>query len=123
MKDQPRVRAGIIARLVDPGIIAVIRTSQPDQVAAICEALLKGGVVALEITLTIPRAIQAIREASQRFGARALVGAGTVLNASDCRGALDAGADFIVTPISKLEVLREAHAADRPVMLGAYTPT
>src|SRR5207253_8984337 len=51
------------------------------------------------------------------------VGAGTVLNADACRTAIGAGAEFVVSPIMKLEILQTAHAADRPVMLGAYTPT
>ena len=78
---------------------------------------------ALEITLTVPDALTAIREVSERFGARAVVGAGTVLNAESCRAAIAAGAEFVVSPITKLEILEAAHAVDRPVMLGAYTPT
>ena len=103
--------------------IAVVRTDRTEQVAPICAALLAGGVIALEITFTVPNALDAIREASRRFGKEALVGAGTVLDAATCRAALDAGAEFIVSPITKLEIIAAAHAADRPVMIGAYTPT
>src|SRR5262249_52349041 len=52
-----------------------------------------------------------------------LVGVGTVLDASTCQRALDAGAEFVVSPITKGELVAAAHGADRPVMLGAYTPT
>jgi len=118
-----RSRSKIISLLTNPGIIAVVRTDRTEQVPLICEALLAGGVLAVEITLTVPAALEAIRSASERFGAQALIGAGTVLNAEACRAAVAAGAEFLVSPIAKLEILQAAHAADRPVMLGAYTPT
>src|SRR5260221_12380986 len=118
-----RSRSKIISLLTNPGIIAVVRTDRAEQVPLICEALLAGGVLAVEITLTVPAALEAIRSASERFGAQALIGAGTVLNAEACRAAVAAGAEFLVSPIAKLEILQVAHAADRPVMLGAYTPT
>lgn len=118
-----RPRAETISLLTNPGIIAVIRTEKPEQIPSICEALLAGGVVTHEITLTVPNALEAIRAASRQFGARAVIGAGTVLNAQACRDAITAGAEFVVSPITKVEIVEAAHAAGRPVMLGAYTPT
>lgn len=118
-----RTRAEICARLMDPGIIAVVRAKSAEQVAPLTEALLAGGVIAIEITMTTPNAIGAIREASKKFGARALIGVGTVLDANTCREAIAAGAEFVVSPITRPEIAETAHAADRPVMLGAYTPT
>src|SRR5262249_4306276 len=118
-----RSHSEVISLLTDPGIIAVVRTERREQIIPICEALLAGGVVAVEITLTVPNALAAIAEASQRFGARALIGAGTVLDAESCRLAMANGAEFVVSPIGKREILDAAHAADRPVMLGAYTPS
>jgi len=118
-----RSRSEIVSLLTNPGIIAVVRTNQPEQIPLICQALLDGGVLALEITLTVPRAIDAIREASSQFSSRAVIGAGTVLSAEDCRSAISAGAEFIVSPITKIEILQAAHAMDRPIILGAYTPT
>jgi 2-dehydro-3-deoxyphosphogluconate aldolase/(4S)-4-hydroxy-2-oxoglutarate aldolase len=118
-----RSRSEIISLLTRLGIIAVVRTDQAGQVPLICEALLAAGVIALEITFTVPNALEAIREASHRFGGQGLVGAGTVLNATACRDAIAAGAEFVVSPITKLEMVEAAHAADKPVMLGAYTPT
>ncbi len=118
-----RTRSEIVSRLVNPGIVAVIRTEKPEQLRELCEALVAGGVIALEITFTVPNALEAIREASRRFADRALVGAGTVLNADMCRAAIGAGAEFVVSPISKLEIIGAAHASDKPVMIGAYTPT
>ena len=118
-----RSRSEIISLLTKPGIIAVVRTNATEQVPPICEALIAGGVIALEITFTVPNALDAIREASLRFRHQALIGAGTVLNAGACGDAIAAGAEFVVSPITKLEIAEAAHAADKPVMLGAYTPT
>ena len=81
-------KAELISQLEIPGIIAVIRARSAEQVPAICEALLAGGVRALEITLSTPNAIAAIRDTCARFGDRALVGVGTVLAAEPCRAAL-----------------------------------
>ncbi|HMJ66717.1 MAG TPA: bifunctional 4-hydroxy-2-oxoglutarate aldolase/2-dehydro-3-deoxy-phosphogluconate aldolase, partial [Candidatus Binatia bacterium] len=92
-------------------------------VLPICEALLEGGIHALEVTLTVPNALKAIATARDRFGAKVVLGAGTVINAQMCRDAIAAGAEFIVSPIMRPEIVTSAHAMDRPVMLGAYTPT
>jgi len=116
-------KSEIISRLTNPGIIAVIRAQKPEQVLPLSEALIAGGVIAIEITMTTPNAIAAIREASQKLGTRGLIGVGTVLDAATAREAIAAGAEFVVTPITRPEIVAAAHAADRPVMLGAYTPT
>jgi 2-dehydro-3-deoxyphosphogluconate aldolase / (4S)-4-hydroxy-2-oxoglutarate aldolase len=118
-----RSRAEIISLLINPGIISVVRTDTSEQVPFICEALLAGGVHAIEITFTVPNAVAAIRAASRKFGVDALIGAGTVLNSTSCRAAMDAGAEFIVSPVTRLDLIEAAHAADCPIMLGAYTPT
>jgi 2-dehydro-3-deoxyphosphogluconate aldolase/(4S)-4-hydroxy-2-oxoglutarate aldolase len=109
--------------LADPGIIAVVRAKQAAQVVPLCEALIAGGVIAIEITMTTPNALAAIEEACGAVGTRALIGVGTVLDAQTCRSALAAGAEFVVTPICRTELVALAHQADRPIMLGAYTPT
>ncbi len=118
-----RSKSQIISSLLDPGIIAVVRAKSADQIPPLTEALLEGGVVAVEVTMTTPNAIEAIREASGKFGARALIGVGTVLDALTCRLAIEAGAQFVVSPVTRPELAKVAHAADRPIMLGAYTPT
>src|SRR3954451_14651572 len=118
-----RGRSEIVRLLTDPGLIAVIRTGKPSQVLPICEALLAGGVHALEITLTVPNALASIRQANVALGTRALIGAGTVLTAASAREAIGAGAQFIVSPITRVEIVSAAHAHGIPVMIGAYTPT
>ena len=116
-------RAEIVSKLLEPGIIAVIRTDKTEQVIPIAEALVSGGVIAVEITLTVPNAPVAIRAAREKFRDRAVIGAGSVLNVAQCQTVLAAGAEFIVSPVANVKLVEHAHAADRPVMLGAFTPS
>jgi 2-dehydro-3-deoxyphosphogluconate aldolase/(4S)-4-hydroxy-2-oxoglutarate aldolase len=116
-------KADVISRLADPGIIAVVRAPSTDVVEPLTHALVTGGVSAIEITLSTPNAFQAIRELSANMADRALIGVGTVLTPQACSTALEAGAQFVVSPILRPELVRLAHDADRPIMLGAYTPT
>jgi len=118
-----RTRTEVLSLLTDPGIIAVVRTPKAAQLLPIAEALVAGGVLAVEVTLTVPGALEGIRQVSAALGSRGLVGAGTVLDAKSCHAVIEAGAEFIVSPITRAEIVTAAHAADRPVMLGAYTPT
>jgi 2-dehydro-3-deoxyphosphogluconate aldolase/(4S)-4-hydroxy-2-oxoglutarate aldolase len=118
-----RTKAEIISLLKKPGIIAVVRAQKAEQVLPLSEALIAGGVIAIEITMTTPNAIEAIREASKTLGNRALIGVGTVLDAKTCRAAIDAGAEFVVAPVCQLDLIPIAAAANRPIMLGSYTPT
>ena len=118
-----RNRSEIISLIADQGLIAVVRAKSPEQITPLSEALISGGITAIEITMTTPDAIGAIRRARQQFGTRALIGVGTVLNAETCQAALQAGAEFVVTPVCRTELVRLAHDADRPIMLGSYSPT
>ena len=118
-----RSKSEILSRLTNPGIIAIVRAQQPMQVVPMFEALIAGGIIAIEITLTTPNALAAIREAREKVGERSLVGVGTVIDAASCRAAIDVGAEFIVTPICRTDLVAIARAAERPIMLGAYTPT
>ena len=116
-------KAEIISRLTSPGVIAVVRALRREQVLPLSEALVAGGITAIEITMTTPDAIAAIREAREKIAHRALIGVGTILKPFDCQQALDAGAQFVVTPICRPEFVALAHHANKPVMLGAYSPT
>lgn len=109
--------------LTDPGVIAVVRARSEEQVLPLAEALVEGGVIAIEITLTTPNALRAIEKAVACFGPKALIGVGTVLHAEICRAAISAGAEFVVSPITKREIADASHESGKPVMLGAYTPT
>ena len=116
-------KSEIISRLINPGVIAVVRAQRREQVLPLTEALIAGGVIAIEITMTTPDAIQAIRAAKRAVGGRGVIGVGTVLDVATAREAIDAGAEFVVSPILRTELVAVCHAADRAVMLGAYTPT
>lgn len=118
-----RTKQQIIEQLLNPGVIAVVRAKRADQVVPLAEALVAGGVIAVEITMTTPNAIGAIKEASAKLGDRALIGVGTVLDEATCRAAIAAGAQFIVSPICRRELVPIAHQSGKPIMLGSYTPT
>lgn len=118
-----RTKSQIIEQLLNPGIIAVVRAKRTDQAAPLAEALVAGGIIAVEITMTTPNALAAIREVSAKLGDRALIGVGTVLNETTCRAAIDAGAQFVVSPICRRELVPIALQAGKPIMLGAYTPS
>jgi 2-dehydro-3-deoxyphosphogluconate aldolase/(4S)-4-hydroxy-2-oxoglutarate aldolase len=116
-------RSEVAARIMELGIVAVVRTPTFDLVQPVCEALVAGGIVAVEVTLTVPDALRALREVNARLGKNVLLGAGTVLNAGQCRDAIEAGAQYVISPIAKFEIIDAAHAREKPVMLGAYSPT
>jgi 2-dehydro-3-deoxyphosphogluconate aldolase/(4S)-4-hydroxy-2-oxoglutarate aldolase len=118
-----RSRSEIINLLTNPGIIAVVRAKHADQVLPLSHALVTGGVTAIEITMTTPNALEAVRALSRGVDARVLIGVGTVLDVKTCRAAMEAGAEFVVSPILRPEIAQAARAFERPVMLGAYTPT
>jgi 2-dehydro-3-deoxyphosphogluconate aldolase / (4S)-4-hydroxy-2-oxoglutarate aldolase len=112
-----------LARLLDPGIVPVIRADSSEHIMAVCEALVAGGITALEITMTTPNALACISEAARRFAARAITGAGSVTTPEMCRATIEAGAKFVVTPIMRREIVPVAKAANCVIVLGAFTPT
>ena len=118
-----RSSSEIISGLTDPGIIVVIRLESADEILPVAEALLAGGVKALELTLTMRGAMKAIEAAAVRFSREAVVGAGSVTGEDQCRAALGAGAEFIVSPIARTELVRVVHGEGKVIILGAYTPT
>ena len=113
----------IIQRLLDPGIIAIIRADSSESLLRAAEALLAGGVTAMEITMTTPNALQVIGDVTAKFGDRVVMGVGSVLDAETARAALLAGAEFVVTPVTKVEVIRLCNRYGKPIASGAFTPT
>jgi 2-dehydro-3-deoxyphosphogluconate aldolase/(4S)-4-hydroxy-2-oxoglutarate aldolase len=111
-----------VSRLREVGIIPIIRASSADAVVPVAEALLQAGLPICEITLTVPNAIDAIGAVAKRFPGKVLLGAGTVTDAETTRRAVDAGAEFIVTPCLVPEVIEAAQRADVAVLPGALTP-
>jgi 2-dehydro-3-deoxyphosphogluconate aldolase/(4S)-4-hydroxy-2-oxoglutarate aldolase len=113
----------IIQRLLDPGIVAIIRADSSAQLLSAAEALLAGGVTAMEVTMTTPDALRVISEVTARFGEKILMGVGSVLDPETCRAAILAGAEFVVTPVTRPEVIRMSNRYGKPIASGAFTPT
>ena len=113
----------MLSALREVGIIPVIRADSADAAKAVVDALVEAGLNVAEITMTVPRAIDAIASVAKHFGDKMLVGAGTVTDAETAKRAVDAGAEFIVTPCLVPEVIDAARRADVAVLPGALTPT
>ncbi|GAF12431.1 LOW QUALITY PROTEIN: 4-hydroxy-2-oxoglutarate aldolase [Bacillus sp. JCM 19045] len=113
----------ILNELIDSGVCAVMRKLPFEKTEAIANALLAGGVRGLEVTLDSDRPYEVIANLKKMFGDEALVGAGTVLNAEEAQAALDAGAQFIFSPLLSKEVIDVAKQAGVPVIPGIFTPT
>ncbi len=106
------------------GLIAIMRARSADQLLAAADALLAGGVRAIEVTFTTPDALGVIEGARARFGAAEVCfGAGTVLDPESARAAILAGAQFIVAPNLNPAVIALGRRYSVPVLPGAYTPT
>jgi 2-dehydro-3-deoxyphosphogluconate aldolase/(4S)-4-hydroxy-2-oxoglutarate aldolase len=116
------LRETSVAKLREVGIIPVIRASSAEAAVAVADALLQAGLTVAEITLTVPNAIDAIGAVATRFPGKMLVGAGTVTDGEAARRAVDAGAEFIVSPCLVPEVIEAAQRADVAVLPGALTP-
>ena len=112
-----------LSRIREVGIIPVIRAESADVALAVVDALVDAGLTIAEITLTVPGAIEAIASVRKRVGDKLLIGAGTVTDAETTRRAIDAGAQFIVSPCLVPEVIDTARRADTAVLPGALTPT
>lgn len=117
------LRSNRCQRLCEAKIIAVIRAKSADQVPHIAEALVSGGVTGIEVTTSTPEFARAIRETRAALGTSAFVGAGTLMTETQAGAAIDAGAEFLVSPVLRAGLVPVALAADTPLLLGAYTPT
>ena len=116
-------RVGIVSRIEDLGVVAVIRLQDPSKLRAVIDAIAAGGVRALEVTMTVPKAIEMIAQIAPTLPKGFLIGAGTVLDAGTATRAANAGAQFIVSPVFRKEVITAAHVRDVPAMPGCMTPT
>ena len=112
-----------LQRVLDCGIVAVVRSPDSDQLVEVTRALADGGVTTVEITMTVPFALDVLRQVRKALGDRVLLGAGTVLDSETARAVLLAGAEYIVAPTVNLDVIRLCQRYDKLVMPGAFTPT
>ena len=117
--EKQRVREWI----VEVGIVPVIRASSAREARIAADAVCEGGIPIVEITMTVPGAVDVIRELTKGGSEKVLVGAGTVINVEAARRCLDAGAQFLVSPGLNLQVVQLAAAEGKLMMAGALTPT
>jgi 2-dehydro-3-deoxyphosphogluconate aldolase/(4S)-4-hydroxy-2-oxoglutarate aldolase len=111
------------ARIVEIGVISVVRAASAQEARMAADAVCEGGIPIVEITMTVPGAVDVIRELTKSGASDVLVGAGTVLNAEAARRCLDAGAQFLVSPGLNLPMVELARKEEKVVMAGALTPT
>lgn len=104
-------------------IVPVIRAGSAEEALEAVGALLEGGIDVLEITMTVPGAVEVVREVALRHGDSALVGAGTVLDAATAEACVEAGARFVVSPALDVPTVHACRAMDIVVTPGALTPT
>ena len=123
MTPPTRSKSAVVHQLTAEGLVPVIRADSAAIALRIVEALVEGGIRTLEITMTVPDAMKAIGSVAERFGTSVLLGAGTVTSRALAEGAIDAGAEFLVTPCVVPEVIAVARQRDVAVLPGAMTPT
>src|SRR5437016_1653820 len=110
-------------RILEIGIVPVVRASSPGEARIAADAVCQGGIPIVEITMTVPGALEVIRELAKNNSSDVLVGAGTVLNREAARRCLDAGAQFLVSPGLNLQTVEFAVREEKLMMAGALTPT
>lgn len=113
----------IVEKIISNGAVAVVRMEDPNKLIKVVDALQSGGVSSIEITMTVPNAISMIEKVCKEFGSSVLVGVGSVLNAEMAQNAIDAGAQYVVSPILKEEIIKKAQKNNKAVMPGCFTPT
>jgi len=116
-------REEIVAKIVELKVVAVVRMDDSTKLIKVANAIHDGGVKAIEITLTVPNAIETIALASEEIGEKVLIGVGSVLNGEMAQRAIDAGAKYVVSPILKKEIIEVSHNNGVPAMSGTFTPT
>ena len=110
-------------RILDVGIVPVVRASSPEQARMAAEAVCAGGIPIVEITMTVPGAIEVIAQLSRSVGSEVLIGAGTVLDADTAKACFQAGAQFLVSPGFDAPTVQLARQQEKLVMAGALTAT
>ncbi len=113
----------ILNRIFELKAVAVVRMNNAEKLKKVVEAIYKGGVSAIEITMTTPGALNSIESLSKSMGDEILIGVGSAINKQMASDAINAGAKFVVSPIFKRELIEIAHQNDVPAMPGCFTPT
>jgi 2-dehydro-3-deoxyphosphogluconate aldolase/(4S)-4-hydroxy-2-oxoglutarate aldolase len=116
-------KTDILKRIKEIGLLPVLRASSAGEALALAEAIAEGGISAIEVTMTVPGAVEVIETLIRQTGDRILIGAGTVLDPETARACMLAGAAFIVSPSLNLRTIEICHRYSVPVIPGALTPT
>ena len=116
-------RSEILSRIIQSGVVAVIRMKDTNRLLKVIEAVRQGGVKSIEITMTVPGAVEIIKHLSTAVPPDVLVGAGTVVDEETANQVIDAGAKFVVGPVLNLGIVALCGKRGVPVMPGCYTPT
>lgn len=111
-----------IGRIMSPGIIPVVRLDSGEDLYNLCDSFRQGGIRAVEFTMTMPDALKHLAALKKDFQGTLTIGMGTILSAEMARAALDAGAEFLVSPVPVADMAEIAHQYDVPVIMGAFTP-
>jgi len=122
-KEDDMDKKGVFDRMVAEGLVPVIRVTSAAEAIDVADAIKEGGCSVIEITMSVPGAIDVIKELTKKYGDNIIMGAGTILDPETGRAALLAGAQFIVAPTLNLELIRLAHRYSAVVIPGAMTPT
>jgi 2-dehydro-3-deoxyphosphogluconate aldolase/(4S)-4-hydroxy-2-oxoglutarate aldolase len=112
-----------LEKILQEGVVPVIRVASAAEAFEVAKAIHDGGITVIEVTFSVPGALDVMKEVTQKFGKEVLLGAGTVLDPETARAALLSGAKFIVTPTLNLEVIRMAKRYSAVVIPGTLTPT
>lgn len=113
----------MIERIIDSGIVAVIRADSPSKAVEMCRACREGGIVAIEVTFSVPHAVEVIQQIDREMGDQILLGAGTVLDPYTAKIAIEAGAKYIVAPNLSEETALLCNKHRIPYIPGVLTPT
>lgn len=112
-----------LQEMIDGGVVAIVRVESARQAIEVCGAIARGGIKPIEVTMTVPGAIDVIKEFKSAMKDKVLVGAGTVLDTETARAVILAGAEFIVTPTLNLRVIEMCRRYGKIVIAGAFSPT
>lgn len=110
-------------QLLKAGLIPVLRARSESEALALVEPMVAGGVSVIEVTMTVPGAIEVLRKLKQSYGSKLLLGSGTVTDAAQCRATIEAGANFVVSPSLHLDVIAATKEMGKISIPGALTPT
>lgn len=113
----------ILQALIESKVVAIVRLDSGDKLIHVASALKAGGISAIEFTVPTPNALEMIKQASEHFGDEVIMGAGTVLDPETARAAIQAGAQFIVTPTLNPATIELCKRYGKPIISGALTPT